>query len=238
MVTHTRFAAVVFDMDGLLLDSERPLFEAWVEAARQLECAFDPELLLRVLGRTGKDGVARFRASLASDFPYERVQQRASALLAETRARGYDVKHGARELLGRLESAGVACAVASSTRRAQVDEQLSRAGLRPFFRVLVGGDEVEHGKPAPDIFLLAAERLAVEPSACLVFEDSEHGARAAIAAGMHVVIVPDLNQPSDEARSFCLAVLDSLAHTQQRFDTWFALQHACSAKPRTAPGEG
>jgi beta-phosphoglucomutase-like phosphatase (HAD superfamily) len=70
-----RFGAVVFDMDGLLLDSERPLLEAWVQAARELDCPFEPELLARVLGRPGKDGVAMFRASLAADFPYERGRQ-------------------------------------------------------------------------------------------------------------------------------------------------------------------
>lgn len=216
-----RFSAVVFDMDGLLLDSERPLLESWVQAARELDCAFDPELLARVLGRPGKDGVAMFRASLASDFPYETVGKRARELLTARRANGYRVKDGARELLTRLQAAGVPCAVASSTRRAQVEQQLAQVELLAFFGAVAAGDEVSNGKPAPDIFLLAAERLAATPTDCLVFEDSEHGARGALAAGMQVVIVPDVNQPSDDARAFCLAVLDSLAHTEAHFSDWF-----------------
>jgi HAD superfamily hydrolase (TIGR01509 family) len=214
-----RFGAVVFDMDGLLLDSERPLLDAWVRAARELDCPFEPELLARVLGRPGKDGVAMFRAALPHDFPWEPVGRRARELLTAHREAGYRVKPGARELLTRLRQAGVPCAVASSTKRAQVERQLHQVELLPFFGAIAAGDEVENGKPAPDIFLLAAERLGVPATTCLVFEDSEHGARGAIAARMQVVLVPDVNQPGDEARAFSLAVLDSLADTS--FDDWF-----------------
>jgi HAD superfamily hydrolase (TIGR01509 family) len=220
MDPRARFGAVVFDMDGLLLDSERPLLDAWVEAARELEHPFDPQLLARVLGLPGQDGVALFRASLGSDYPYERVRVRAKELLTTARAQGYRVKDGVRELLHKLRAAGIPCAVASSTRRAQIELSLAQVELLPFFNAIAAGDEVSHGKPAPDIFLLTAERLGVEPEACLVFEDSEHGARGALAAGMQVVIVPDVNPPSDEARASCLAVLDSLL--QADFDAWFS----------------
>jgi len=86
MTTSARLGVVVFDMDGLLLDSERPLFEAWVEAARELGFGFAPELLLNVLGRPGKEGVALFRASLGRDYPYDRVRDRASYCSSPPRA--------------------------------------------------------------------------------------------------------------------------------------------------------
>lgn len=216
-----RFSAAVFDMDGLLIDSERPLFDAWIEAANQLGCAFDPELLRSVLGRPGAEGVAMFRASLGSAFPYDEVRKRVQELLVAARARGFPPMPGACDLLDRCRAMGLPCAVASSTRRVQLEERLMRAGLHDRFAAFAGGDEVEHGKPAPDIFLLAAARAGVEPGDCLVFEDSEHGARGALAAGMQVVIVPDLTHPSDEARALCLAVLPSLVDVMTSFDDWF-----------------
>jgi HAD superfamily hydrolase (TIGR01509 family) len=217
----TRFRAAIFDMDGLLLDSERPLLDAWVEAGRELGHAFEPTLLSRVLGRPGAEGVALFRAALGPEYPYDAVKTRARELMAAVHARGFEVKPGARELLARLEQAKVPCAVASSTRRAQLEERLQRAGLHRFFAAFAGGDEVAHGKPAPDIFLLAAQRLQVEAAQCVVFEDSEHGARSAVAAAMQVVIVPDLAQPSAEARASCFALLASLADVEESFVSWF-----------------
>jgi HAD superfamily hydrolase (TIGR01509 family) len=193
-----RCSAAVFDMDGLLIDSERPLFDAWVESARRLGCAFEPELLRRVLGRPGAEGVELFRASLGPSFPYDDVRKRVQELLVAARERGFSVMPGARELLDRCTAVGLPCAVASSTRRGPLEERLVRAGLHDRFQVFAGGDEVAHGKPAPDIFVLAAERLGVAAGDCLVFEDSEHGARGAVAAGMQVEIVPDLTHPSDE----------------------------------------
>jgi HAD superfamily hydrolase (TIGR01509 family) len=221
MKQSVKLVAVVFDMDGLLLDSERPLVEAWTEAARELDCSFAPELLLRVLGRPGAEGVALFRAALGSDFPYDQARARVRSLLSARQAQGFAVKPGARQLLACLHARQVPCAVASSAQRKQLEARLIQAGLYPHFEAFAGGDEVAHGKPAPDVFLLAAERLGVNPSACLVFEDSEHGARGAVAAGMQVVIVPDLVQPSPEARALCCAVLPSLAQAEAHCDGWF-----------------
>ena len=216
-----RFRAAIFDMDGLLLDSERPILEAWLQAERELGCGFEPELFLRVIGRRGSEGAALFRASLGSAFPYDEVRARVQVLMAAVRERGYAIKPGARELLARCRAEGLRCAVASSTRRAQLEQRLTSARLYEYFQAFAGGDEVERGKPAPDIFLLVAERLGAAPSQCLVLEDSEHGARGAVAAGMQAVIVPDLNQPSDEARAFSLAVLPSLMHAAEHFEAWF-----------------
>jgi HAD superfamily hydrolase (TIGR01509 family) len=209
-------------MDGLLLDSERPILEAWQTATDELGVTFDSAAFVRAIGQRVADSRAQFRASLGADFPLELVRARVQALLAERRAReGFSVKPGARELLLRLAALGVPCAVASSTRREEVELRLESTALASLFGALVGGDEVVHGKPAPDTFLLAAERLRVAPAECLVFEDAEQGARAAASAGMQVVIVPDLKQPSDEARRFSLAVLDSLVRVDGELDGWF-----------------
>lgn len=224
-VTHpggARFRAVIFDMDGLLLDSERPILESWLAAAREHDVELRAETLLNALGRRAADVRGSFRAQLPPDFPFDAVRARVQVLIAEARDRdGFPVKDGVQALLQRLHARGVPCAVASSTRREEVERRLTLVGLRSFFDALVGGDEVEHGKPAPDIFLLAAERLGVAPAQCLVFEDAEPGAHGAVAAGMQAVIVPDLKQPSAEAHALSLAVMTSLRHVDEPFADWF-----------------
>src|SRR4029453_166271 len=123
-------------------------------------------------------------------------------------------------LLQALRNRAVTCVVASSTHHDEVRSRLAQAGLAGYFSAVSGGDEVERGKPHPDLFLLAAQRAGHDPSLCLVFEDSEHGARGAIAAGMWVVIVPDLKTPSDDAAAACVAVLASLHDAQVHVVDW------------------
>lgn len=220
------FAAAIFDMDGLLLDSERPILDAWMTVSRELSADISPEIFLSVLGRRAADAGAQFRASFPAGFPFERARGRVQELLAAHRAdSGFALKPGVLTLLAFLKEQAVPCAVASSTRRAEVDRRLARAGLTPYFKAMVGGDEVERGKPEPDVFLLAASRLGVAPARCVVFEDMEHGARGALAAGMQVVLVPDLKQPSDAFHSECLAVLASLEAVAE-LTTWFSPRSA------------
>lgn len=216
------FGAAVFDMDGLLLDSERPILDAWLQAAREHGAPIDPQAYLQVVGRRGADGHALFRAALGPGFPFDAVRSRVQALLAEARQRdGHVLKPGVRALLARLRAQRVPCAVASSTRRAEVEARLGSQGLLDSFDAFAGGDEVRDGKPAPDVYLLAAERLGVAATTCLAFEDSEHGAQAALAAGMAVVVVPDLLRPGAALRAASLAVLGSLEDAHAHHRDWF-----------------
>lgn len=216
------FGAAVFDMDGLLLDSEWPILHAWLEAAREHGVPIEPQTYLQVVGRRAADGRASFRAALGQDFPFDAVRTRVQALLVEARRRdGHVLKPGARALLARLQRQGIPCAVASSTRRAEVEARLGSTGLLGHFAALAAGDEVAEGKPSPDVYLLAADRLGVAACTCIAFEDSEHGAQAALAAGMAVVVVPDLLTPGPELRSASLAVLDSLVDTHTHHRDWF-----------------
>jgi HAD superfamily hydrolase (TIGR01509 family) len=216
------FAAAIFDMDGLLLDSERVILDAWQEVARAYGTELKRETYLQLIGRRGADVRALFLSLLPEGFPFDEARVRVQEIVTIRRAReGFSVKPGVRTLLARLAATNIPCAVASSTRLEEVERRLGSVALRAHFATVVGGDEVEHGKPAPDIFLLAAMRLAVPPAECIVFEDVEHGGRAAIAAGMQVVIVPDLQPPSVEAQRFSLAVLPTLEHTDASFAAWF-----------------
>jgi len=219
----TRFRAAIFDMDGLLLDSERPIRDAWMQATRELGAPLDDARYLQLVGRTEPDTRQLLQGWLGAACSYDAARQRAVGLLEQALGvDGYAVKAGVRALLQALRERGVPCVVASSTHRAEVEARLQQAGLAAFFDGFNGGDEVARGKPHPDLFLLAAQRLQQAPSQCLVFEDSEPGAHGAIAAGMSVVIVPDLKMPGDDACDASLAVLASLHDAQVHLDDWFA----------------
>ena len=215
------FRAAVFDMDGLLIDSERPILEAWLQAAREFGAALSEADYLQVVGCGEADTRARLQHCLGAACSYDAARARVGTLLAPRQAQGFAVKAGVVALLERLRERAVPCVVASSTERAEVQRRLQLAGLAGFFASLSGGDEVTRGKPHPDLFLLAAQRAQRSPRDCLAFEDSEHGARAALAAGMAVVIVPDLKSPSAEACATSLAVLASLHDAQAHLARWF-----------------
>ena len=217
-----RFRAAVFDMDGLLLDSERPIRDAWMRATRELGVTLGEREYLDVVGRNEADSRGRLQAMLGETCSYDTVRARAAVLIDEALgAAGYAVKAGVVALLDALREREVPCVVASSTHVVEVKRRLQVAQLAHYFGGFSGGDEVQRGKPHPDLFLLAAQRAGADPTQCLVFEDSEHGARGAIAAGMSVVIVPDLKTPGDDARAASLAVLASLHDAQVHVDDWF-----------------
>ncbi|HEV7913473.1 MAG TPA: HAD family phosphatase, partial [Albitalea sp.] len=217
-----RFRAAIFDMDGLLLDSERPIREAWMQATRELGTPLSDADYLKLVGRNEVDSRGMLQQWLG-DVCYDTARARATALVGQALGvAGYAVKGGVVALLQALHERRVPCVVASSTDRGEVERRLAQAGLAGWFGGCSGGNEVTRGKPHPDLFLLAARRAQQAPAHCLVFEDSEHGARGAIAAGMSVVIVPDLKTPSDDACAASLAVLASLHDALRHLDGWFA----------------
>ena len=204
--------AVIFDMDGLMLDTEGPALRAWESAARAFGREFDLELCRQMIGRNFGDCVALIRARHGSDYP---VDQLTSAWVADydaiVAAEGISLKPGLDDILDLLDERGIATAVATSTRRERARVKLDRVGLLHRFAALVGGDEVARGKPAPDIFIAAAERLGVAARECIVLEDSEPGIIAAAAAGMTPVMVPDLHPPSAELLLLAPLVVSSLS---------------------------
>jgi len=193
----SRPAAVIFDMDGLMLDTEPLAARAWTDAAAVVGVDFDHAVTPRLIGRNFPDCRALIRAHHGQSYPVDALmaawQDAYDAIVARE---GIEHKRGLVALLAWLEQAGVPRAVATSTRRARAQAKLVDAQLFDRFGALVGGDEVARGKPAPDIFLEAAARLAVAPEDCVVLEDSEPGVEAALAAGMLPMMVPDLAPPS------------------------------------------
>jgi HAD superfamily hydrolase (TIGR01509 family) len=217
--TH-RPRAVIFDMDGLMLDTERLAPRAWSEAACAVGVEFDLQLLPSMVGRNFADCQAIVIDRYGESYPTaELMHAWHVAYDAIVERDGIALKPGLLALLDWLERESIPKAVATSTRRERAQSKLVHTGLLPRFAALVGGDEIRRGKPAPDIFLLAADRLAQSPSDCLVLEDSEPGVRAALAAGMTPIMVPDLHPPSAELLDLEPLVLASLEHVPSQLES-------------------
>jgi HAD superfamily hydrolase (TIGR01509 family) len=217
------YKAAIFDMDGLLVDSERAIKDAWLEVARGNGIALSESEFLRVVGRKEADGKAILDKIFCGAFSYEHARSRVAQLLTDAGpAPRFPAKPGAFALLSLLRARAVPCGVASSTHAAEVRRRLERTALLDFFQTICSGDEVANGKPSPDLFLLASARLGVDPEACLVFEDSEYGVAGAVAAGMSAVVVPDLKTPDAQTRGLCVAVLRSLEEALPLCELWFA----------------
>ncbi len=204
-------AAIIFDMDGVIFDSERLWLDCCTETAPEFGMENIVETCHRCIGVT--PGVTRdilletYRdAALVTAF-----QEKAVSLFREYyRAGRLGMKPGVKELLCFLKSRACKTAIASSTRTDIVESELSDAGIRGFFDAIVGGDQVRRSKPNPDIFLMAAEKLGEKPENCTVIEDSFNGIRAAKAAGMTAIMVPDQLEPDDEMRRLADQILPSL----------------------------
>ena len=203
--------AVLFDMDGVIFDSERMLRDCWIAIAHREGLEGMEEVYGLCIGVNQRASDEILRRAYGEAFPVERFKKEAVGLFRERIAeQGLPVKPGAREILEELKERAVPLALASSTDQGPVRRELSEAGLLEFFDVLVTGDMVKNSKPHPEIFLTAAELLGVEPGDCFVIEDSYNGVRAAAAAGMRPIMVPDLLAPDEEMRSLAQVILPDL----------------------------
>jgi HAD superfamily hydrolase (TIGR01509 family) len=199
-------------MDGLLFDTERLVARTWADASR--ECGFElaEEILRGAIGLDHEMTQAYYQHLFAGRFPYPRVEARVRDLFrAEIQASGVPVKPGVERILEEARRLGLRVALGTSSRALYTHAMLWLSGIAPCFQAVVTRDQVQAGKPAPDIYLKAAELLQVPPHDCLVLEDSRNGIHAAKAAGMGVIMVPDLVEPNAELRSLCLTVCASLA---------------------------
>jgi HAD superfamily hydrolase (TIGR01509 family) len=195
-------------MDGLMLDTEPFYKRAWQRAVEQLGHDLSDETFRSFAGKSDADSEAALLEHLGPSFPLLAFQAIWPALwLEEVRARGIPVKLGIRGLLDTLRRHNVPAGVATSSPAARAELALREAEIADHFSVVVTCEAVSRGKPAPDIFLEAARRLRLPASACVVLEDSDAGARAAVAAGMRVIVIPDRHEPSQHTRSIATAVL-------------------------------
>ncbi len=201
--------AVVFDMDGLLLDSEVVVRQALIHAAAALNYDFPDDLFRNMVGRSYPDSRRLMEAHFDDAFPFVDWEAGVRSYMAQA---VICLKTGVVELLDELDRRGLPRAVATSSGRIHADRHLLEHGLMDRFQAVVTSEDVERHKPHPDPYLKAARLLGVDPTACLALEDSHNGVRAAHAAGMMTVMVPDLLHPTDEMKSLCVSIAESL-HT-------------------------
>ncbi len=208
--------AVVFDMDGVIFDSERKVVECWTVVAEKYGIK-DIEKLCRMCLGTNSAETKRIALEFyGEDFPYDEYKSQASALYFERYSDGrLPMKPFVRELLEYLKERGLRIALASSTRKAVVLSQLENAGILSYFDKVVCGDMVSHSKPHPEIFLKACEELSVAPENAVAIEDSYNGIRSAHAAGMRPIMVPDMAEPTEEMEKLAEVILPSLNEAKE-----------------------
>ncbi len=224
--------AVLLDMDGTLLDTERVYIESLIAALGT--CGYTDGVVAlchSMAGLPGPECRSILRERYGESLPFPEISRAYTAKRDEMLEAGLPLKNGAIELLDALQAAEYPMAIVTSSSRRTADEHLTLAGIRARFGNVLTLDDVTRGKPSPDLYLLAASRLDLRPQLCLAVEDSSPGVTAAHAAGAITIMVPDTVPPTDETRAKCAAVLPDLKAVLA------ALQNQGTLQRRRKPAE-
>ncbi len=212
-------AAVIFDMDGLLFDTESLYRDAILESADALGIALTEDLYLRTIGMSQNATRTFFADQFGPGFNFDEFWSDASKRFGKAAADGVALKPGVLELLDYLDTQEIPRGIATSSHHHDAAHHLSLHDLNDRFDCTIAHGDYSRGKPHPDPYLIAAGRLAIEPEDCLALEDSLNGVRAASAAGMITVMVPDLISPTQESQDLCAFIAEDLhqvlAHLRQ-----------------------
>lgn len=204
--------AALFDMDGLLIDSEKIYRDCWIQAAQELGYPFDTEKALSLRSLDKELANALFIRWFSDETAYERVKTRRKEIMAEKiRQVPLQRKPGVRSLIQELEKRGIKAAVVTASPQKRAQMHLESVGLGNLFETIVTTETVKRGKPFPDVYLYAAKRMQVMPKECLAFEDSPNGIKSAHEAGCHTVMIPDLTPPAEDLMPYVEHTYDSLA---------------------------
>lgn len=215
--------AVIFDMDGVIIDTEGPVQSCCQRAAGAMGFELNDEFYVsELVGRGWVDCDLALLSRFGRNFSLPDFKTRFQQLWTDhLRLHGIDVKPGFCELVAFLHARGVPIAVATSTHAGDAEISLRAAGINERFDAFVTGDEVGHGKPHPEIYLTAASRLGVAPELCVAFEDSIPGVLAASRAGMRTFLVPENGRPpAPEAVAAAFQILGSLDEARAVLSAW------------------
>lgn len=211
-----KLSAAIFDMDGLLLDTERVCLDAFSAACNEVGAPCLVDVYLSTIGCGEQEIFDILTAGYKEIFNYSVIHEKWRVLYEDAALHApTPLKPGVKNIIAWLQDHDIPIAVATSTRREHAIKKLKMAGIYACFDQLVGGDEIENSKPAPDIYLEAARRLSVLPNEGIAFEDSNTGVKAAMAAGLHTFQIPDLIQPSDEVIALGVNIRPSLDEALQ-----------------------
>lgn len=202
---------IIFDMDGVLFDTERLSCACWEEAGEAMHLTDLREGVRGCVGLNHNDARELMAGLYGEDFPFDEFHDTVHTLIRRRiMAEGLPIKDGVMEILEYLADNRYILGLASSTSRNSVMEHLNDAGITHYFKEIITGDMVEHSKPQPDIYLLACKKLGVSPAEAIAIEDSPNGIRSACLAGMKPVMVPDLIEPTPEIEEMLFGKFDSL----------------------------
>ena len=208
-----KFKAAIFDMDGLILDSERTVLSIWEQIGEKYGFAGIREYGISVIGKNKKATVDEFERVYGE--PGDRYERELREIYNGLAAQGkVPLKPHTIELLSAMKNAGMKIAIASSSTREEVTSQMEVLGALPYFDTCVCGDQVTRSKPDPEIFLLACDALGIKPEESVGLEDSFNGVRSCKASGLFTIMVPDIIQPDDEMKGLADVILPSLKDVQ------------------------
>ena len=196
--------AVIFDMDGVIFDTEKVYLDILIEVFEKYGYKMTKELYVNVMGTGRKNVIKTFLENFGDDLPIEKMyEEKDNQLFYRIENQGIPLKEGVKELFSMLKEKDYKIALATSAKRERVEKQIKDKWLKESFDAIVCGDDVEKGKPSPDIFLKAAKEIDVEPENCFVVEDSPAGIKAAFSGGMKGIHVEDLKVADEEILKYC-----------------------------------
>lgn len=211
--------AVIFDMDGVLIDTEKHYYEAWIQAATEAGFEFTGEHALMLRSCDANRASEMMKGIFGETFDYFSIRERRREIVKDRLAQyGLEAKPGIDRLLSYLHGRDIKTAVATATPLELTKQHLTHIGIYDLFDKVVSAKEVEHGKPAPDVYLYACEMIGEDPKDCLAVEDSPNGILSAYTAGLKPVMVPDLTQPDEELKKYLFSCQNSLADIIELID--------------------